>query len=106
IQEAKHSMSQADNPLPAPVSNPAATSPSEVLPTQSGLPSGETAVSRPCGRTWMMVLAGGLLAGLAGFGFGEFAPQLVPPSYDLPREIRGDRYRVLSEHARRLRESQ
>jgi hypothetical protein len=47
-----------------------------------------------------------LLAGLAGFGFGEFAPQLVPPSYDLPRAIRGDRYQVRLEHARRLRESQ
>jgi hypothetical protein len=54
----------------------------------------------------MLVLAGGLLAGLAGFGFGEFAPQLVPPSFDIPREMRGDRYRVLHEHARRLSESQ
>jgi hypothetical protein len=54
----------------------------------------------------MIVLAGGLVAGLAGFGFGEFAPQLVPPSYDLPRAIRGDRFRVLGEHARRLRASQ
>jgi hypothetical protein len=54
----------------------------------------------------MMVLAGGLLAGLAGFGFGEFAPRLVPPSLDLPPEIRADRSRVPIENARRLRESE
>jgi hypothetical protein len=39
-------------------------------------------------RMWLLVLASGLVGGLAGFGIGEAAPKLVPPSYDLPPEIR------------------
>jgi hypothetical protein len=39
-------------------------------------------------RTWLLVLGSGLVGGLAGFGIGEAAPKLVPPSYDLPPEIR------------------
>ena len=40
------------------------------------------------GRAWSLVLAAGLLAGLAGFGIGEAAPALIPPDLDLPQEIR------------------
>jgi len=39
-------------------------------------------------RGWSIVLAAGLLAGLAGFGIGEAAPALTPPDLDLPQEIR------------------
>jgi hypothetical protein len=99
-------MSHADNPLPASVPGPAATSGSETSPTDSGLPPAETAASRHSSRTWMMVLTGGLLAGLAGFAFGEYALQLFAPSLVLPPEIRGDQTRAPLEHARRVRESQ
>ena len=40
------------------------------------------------GRAWSLVLAAGLLAGLAGFGIGEAAPTLTPPDLELPQEIR------------------
>jgi len=53
-----------------------------------------------------MVLAGGLLAGLAGFGAGEYALRLFAPSLVLPPEIRGDQVRTRREHARRVREWQ
>ena len=106
LSEVKHTMSQADNPPPASVPDPAATSPSEVPPTNPGMPPDATAVSRPSGRTWMMVLAGGLLAGLAGFGFGEYALRLFAPSTDLPPGIQGDQTLAPLEHARRVRESQ
>ncbi len=66
-------MSQADDPVRSTDSNPPATSHSEVDPTNSGSLPGETPISRPSSRVWMMVLVGGLLAGLAGFGLGEYA---------------------------------
>jgi hypothetical protein len=53
-----------------------------------------------------MVLAGGLLAGLAGFGVGEYALRLFAPSKELPPGIRGDQILAPREHARRLRVSQ
>jgi hypothetical protein len=59
-----------------------------------------------------LILAAGLLAGLVSFGFGEVAPRLVPPSLDLPPEIRarrndvpielGRRYRIASDRAAAL----
>jgi hypothetical protein len=39
---------------------------------------------------WLLVLGSGVVVGLAGFGIGEVAPKLVPPSYELPPEIRGN----------------
>jgi hypothetical protein len=54
----------------------------------------------------MMVLAGGLLAGLAGFGSGEYALRLFAPSLVLPPGIRGDQTLAPLEHGRRVRESQ
>ena len=53
-----------------------------------------------------MVLVGGLLAGLAGFGVGEYALQLLAPSRDLPPGIRGDQVKAPIEHARRRQVSQ
>ena len=53
----------------------------------------------------MMVLAGGLLAGLAGFGFGEYSLRLFAPSLELPPGIKGDQTLAPREHARRVRES-
>jgi hypothetical protein len=49
-------------------------------------------IKRPSssGRIWLLVLGSGLVGGLAGFGIGEVAPKLVPPSYDLPPEIRAN----------------
>src|SRR3954449_12888667 len=99
-------MSQADDPMRSTVPDPPATSRSEVDPANSGLPPGETESPRLSGRVWMMVLAGGLLAGLAGFGLGEYALQLLAPSLDLPPGIRGDRDKAPVEHARRRHLSQ
>lgn len=53
-----------------------------------------------------MVLAGGLLAGLAGFACGEFALKLLAPSLELPPGIKGDQTLAPREHARRVLESQ
>jgi hypothetical protein len=53
-----------------------------------------------------MVLALGLIAGLAGFGFGEYSLRLFAPSLELPPGIKGDQILAPREHARRLRESQ
>jgi hypothetical protein len=99
-------LSQADDPVRSTVPDPPPTSRSEVDPTHSGLPPGETAISRPSGRAWMMVLAGGLLAGVAGFGLGEYALQLLAPSRDLPPGIRGDQVKSNIEFARRRLVSQ
>ena len=87
-------MSTVDNPPPGSVPEPAAMSTSGA------------AVSRPSGLIWMMVLAGGLLAGLAGFGFGELALKLFAPSLELPPGIKGDQTLAPLEHARRLSVSQ
>jgi hypothetical protein len=73
---------------------------------KSGLPPDDSAVARTTSRIWMMVLAGGLLAGLAGFGTGEYALRLFAPSLDLPPGIRGDASLAPAEHARRVREWQ
>jgi hypothetical protein len=73
---------------------------------KSGLRANDSAVSRLSSRIWMMVLAGGLLAGLAGFGAGEYALRLFAPSLILPPGIRGDRTLAPLEHARRVREWQ
>src|SRR5262249_21047062 len=53
-------------------------------------------------RIWSMVLAAGLLAGLGGFGIGEAAPRLVPPSLDLPPEIRASGSMIPLENERRM----
>src|SRR4029079_12059640 len=79
---------------------------SEVDGTNSGSLLGETPISRPSGLIWMMVLVGGLLAGLAGFGLGEYALQLLAPSPDLPPGIRNDQVKAPIEHARRRQVSQ
>lgn len=87
-------MPTADNPTPGPVPEPAAMS------------QGEVPASRPSGVIWILVLFGGLLAGLAGFGFGEYALQLLAPSLELPPGIKGDQTLAPLEHARRLSVSQ
>jgi hypothetical protein len=106
FSEAKHTMSQADNPPPASVPDPAATSPSEAPPTDLGKLPDDKEVARPSARTWMLVLAGGLLSGLGGFASGEYALQLFAPSLELPPGIKGDQILAPLEHARRIRVSQ
>ncbi|MFO0892524.1 MAG: hypothetical protein U0790_25695 [Isosphaeraceae bacterium] len=54
----------------------------------------------------MLILACGLISGLAGFAFGEYALRLFAPSLELPPGIRGDQVLAPREHARRLRVSQ
>ena len=98
-------MSQADVSTPAPVPVPPATSGSEVDSTSSGMPPGEAGVARPSGRTWTIVIAGGLLAGLGGFGCGEYARWLFAPSLELPPAFRNQE-RGPAEVARRLRVSE
>jgi hypothetical protein len=106
LSEANQTMSQADNPPPASFSDPAATSPSKVSPASPGIPQDDAAVGRPSGRTWMMVLTAGLLAGLTGFGSGEYALRLLAPSTELPPGIKGDQTLARREHTRRILVSQ
>lgn len=49
-----------------------------------------SAAQSPGWRAWMIVLGAGLMAGLASFAFGEYAPKLTPPSMDIPPEIRSN----------------
>jgi hypothetical protein len=65
------------------------------------LPGPTTAPSSP-GRTWLLVLAAGLLAGLAGFGIGEAAPKFFPVSLEFSPEIRRNGSRVPIELERRV----
>src|SRR5262245_43475704 len=99
-------MSQADSPLPGTDPAPGASSQGEARPTDSRSPQASNAVSKSPGVTWLMVLAGGLLAGIAAFVFGEYAIKLCAPSLELPPEIRGDQILAPREHARRLLVSQ
>src|SRR5262245_42375945 len=62
-----------------------------------------SAASARSARVWWMVLAAGLVAGLGGFCFGEAAPRLVPPSLDLPPEIRASGSAIPLENERRMR---
>src|SRR5262245_27721666 len=68
-------------------------------------PSGSTGTPGPARRNWLIVLAAGLLAGLASFGIGEAAPALVPHTLELSPEIRADRSRVPLETERQMRAS-
>jgi hypothetical protein len=54
-------------------------------------------------RAWLIILAAGVLAGLVGFGIGEAAPRLVPPSLDLPPEIRASSSQAPIETERRMK---
>jgi hypothetical protein len=99
-------MSQADDAITAPIPDPDAMPPIGSAATSRDAPSEEEANSRPSARAWAMVLIGGLLAGLVGFGCGEFALRLFAPSTELPPGIRGDQTRAPREHARRVRVSQ
>jgi hypothetical protein len=51
----------------------------------------------------LLVLAAGLLAGLAGFGIGEAAPKLFRPSLEFSPELMRDRNRIPIETDRRAR---
>jgi hypothetical protein len=55
--------------------------------------------------TWLLVLAGGLLAGLAGFALGETAPKIVAPSFDLSEDFKKDRNAMRNELERRMKQS-
>ena len=73
--------------------NPRRDSPSQ--PVDPGhaneSPRGPTRAPSSAVRTWLLVVAAGLLAGLAGFGIGEVAPSFFPISTKLPPDIAGNR---------------
>jgi hypothetical protein len=57
------------------------------------------------GTIWLIVLATGLLAGLASFGVGEVASELVRPSTEFTPEQRANRNRLPAVILARFRES-
>jgi hypothetical protein len=67
--------------------------------------SGPTAARRSPVRDWSLILAAGLLAGLAGFGIGEAAPTFTPIDVKLPPEIQASLNKRTLELKRRQRES-
>jgi hypothetical protein len=74
-------------------------------PLDSGLANDSTPgpAEKPSspGRTWLLVLAAGLLAGLAGFGIGEAGPKLFRPSLEFSPELMQNRMRIPAETDRR-----
>jgi Protein of unknown function (DUF2613) len=78
-------------------------------PVDAGLanesPAGPTKAPSSPLRSWLLVLAAGLFAGLAGFGIGEVAPRFYPVSYEFSPEIRRNTARVPIELERRMRVS-
>jgi hypothetical protein len=95
-------MSQLDDR--SPTSSAASATPPQ--PVDSGLatesPLGRAMPPSTSGRSWLLVLSAGLLAGLAGFGIGEAAPKFYPVSYELSPEIRRNTARVPIELERRM----
>ena len=92
-----------DDLLEARHDEPEVTAQPGATPRSIDSPGGPTTASWPPGRTWLIILGAGLVAGLAGFGIGEAAPALVPPSLDLPPEIRAANSEVPLEIERRMR---
>jgi hypothetical protein len=94
-------MSLPDDPLRESQAAADATPQAEVPRRDTETPSGPAAAPSSMGWTWLLVLAAGLLAGLAGFAIGEVAPKLVPPSFELSPEIRRNRNQIPIELERR-----
>jgi hypothetical protein len=64
-------------------------------------PSGAATPPSSSGRTWLLVLAAGLLGGLAGFATGEAGPNYIRPSYELSPELRRNSTQIPIEIERR-----
>ena len=95
-------MSQLDDRSPT-TSGTSDGPPQPVEPGMANaLPPGPTTAPSSPGRTWLLVLAAGLFAGLAGFGIGEAAPRFFPISYELSPEIRRNTARLPIEIERRM----
>ena len=56
----------------------------------------------PSGRTWSIILAAGMLAGLCAFGIGEVTPSLFPRSNDFAPEIRAQPFLRALEMQKRI----
>ncbi len=96
-------MSQFDERSPS-SSETSAGSPQAVDPGSAGeLSPGPIKESSSPGLAWLLVVAAGLLAGLAGFGIGEAAPRFVAPSLEFSAEIRRNGTQVPIEMERRFR---
>lgn len=76
----------------------------------SSLPAGHCLTDDPAARlpgfARPLIVAIGLVAGLASFGIGEIAPSLVPPSFEFSQEVLADRNRLPAETQRRMTRSQ
>jgi hypothetical protein len=95
-------MSLPDDRLQTDRAQPEMTPPPEGPGRDAGSPLEAAAASFSATRAWLIILAAGLVAGLAGFAFGEATPKLVPPALDLPPEIRAVPTSVPIETERRM----
>jgi MFS family permease len=91
-------MSQLDHRTPT------STDTSDGAPSREDVGLAKESPSAPSSslKTWLLILAAGLLAGLAGFAFGETAPTLFRPSVEVPPEMRRNRNAFQNEMGRRM----
>jgi hypothetical protein len=74
-------------PNPGPASEAAGRRDHEAASSGVAAPGGLDAMRLP-GSIWLVAVAAGLLAGLASFGIGEVAPELVRPAQQVTAEER------------------
>lgn len=98
-------MSPADDVSLASRAAPDGTPQPDCLVRDAEPPSAPTAARSSPFRDWSLILAAGLLAGLAGFGIGEAAPTFTPIDVKLPPEIQASITKRTMELKRRQRVS-
>src|SRR5262249_2614228 len=76
-----------------PASETAAAPDRDSSPAHTNTPSG-MGVGRITGAIWLIALAVGLLAGVASFGVGEYAPELFKPSTEFTAAERANRNQI------------
>jgi hypothetical protein len=91
-------------PNPGPASEVAGHRDLEAASAPVAAPVGADASQLP-GGIWLVAVATGLLAGLASFGIGEIAPELVKPSQEFTAEERANRNMLPVLTTRRYRQS-
>ena len=96
-------MTRSDQQLQMSQPEAGVTPPPEGAAGETASPGAAKAAPWPHHRLWLVSLTLSLLAGLAGFGIGEAAPELFRPSNDMPPSMRSSNdKRVEADRRRRV----